>query len=291
MDAVIIFRRINYKFSNKIEIEVMTDKYDKGIGPFIKPKHPVILSKKLKSSSDLKSHFYFCADSEFRLITEKGDFIHKYTIRFCELFPVDSYRLPFGGYDGYSLTITKFENRYSAELTNWDVKHALDILIKPIGFGIGSIILNHLFQWAKDMYPKSPAPTFSTSIVDEYPGNKERRDRLYSKIGLLENRDNLISDLTPTIDTKEFEIIPSYQFMRELLIEKQKLMNENKMLIEKIYCLEKDNEYLREKRYKYSIFQIHHQIENLILCVFDLTIGNLISLFRIFRDKITLLKK
>ena len=75
----------------------------------------------------------------------------------------------------------------------------LDVMMLYQGIGIGSIILNHLFYWTKEKYLTLKIPKLDLSSVDEYDeNNKNRRNRLYEKIGLIERNALHISYLTPS---------------------------------------------------------------------------------------------
>lgn len=114
-------------------------------------------------------------------------------------------------YYGYSILLQRYKECHTAGLTNWDGS-GLDFIINPRSIGIGSSLLNHLFLWAKDMYPDFIAPRIWLSPVDELdPENKLRRDRLYSNIGLMGGHEGKkLSELNPTISTKGFVVTPAY---------------------------------------------------------------------------------
>lgn len=175
-------------------------------GPFILPFIPVILTK-MDNKTGKELCILFSARVETLLIKEIDFFKEKFTIDYFILSDPNQSNINFFrmGYRGYSIIVTqsKFENRLSL---NNSGEIGLDFNIQPRGKGIGSIILNHLFYWAKEKYPNYSAPYIKLSPVDEHPDNVERRNALYGNIGLLTKEQINVGDLTPRISSKGFQI-------------------------------------------------------------------------------------
>lgn len=176
--------------------------------PFIRPGKSVVLKKINPRNPDNFLYFLFEASHEF----SKNGSIEKYTIRYRNILKPhhDSNR-----YFGYSIII---ENESSLEICNELNNQGLDFLIEPKGLGIGSIILNHLFHWARENHPALRVPGIGLSPNDALNiENKERRDTLYRNIGLRESRAKTIADLTPRISKKGFEVIELNSLLKTLL--------------------------------------------------------------------------
>lgn len=197
------------------------DRHESISKPFINLKQPVVLKKKIPNTND-NIYLYMAAYLDVSSIKlSETDYIdkEKFSIYFCRLdkrIPIHRESL-FHGYNSYSIIITKSKKEVSIELNNAD-ERGLDIIVFLKGIGIGSIILNHLFYWAKEKYPNLRIPRLNLSPVDEiYEDNRERRDRLFKKIGLIGRNAVLISDLTPVIEARGFEIYTVQDFIHGML--------------------------------------------------------------------------
>lgn len=215
--------------------------------PFILPRKPMILKKKKWPDSDDYHYFYFSAHHEFHKVN--GDKIEKYSIRYHDIFnPPTSSLYQYG----YSILIV---NNNDLKLCN-DAESAyrgLDVLITPSAIGIGSIILNHLFYWAKEHHPDFASPHLHLSSVDEDDlENKERRNTLYRNIGLIEKGVNKISELTPRISTKGFEVIEPSEMIKDLLNEVKKTNEVIDTLQNKILPLKKERKKYFKKYYRFQ---------------------------------------
>lgn len=109
-------------------------------------------------------------------------------------------------------------------------KKKLDIAIQSKGCGIGSLILNHLIYWGQTLYPQAEIKSLSLSAVDEgVKENKARRDKLYSNIGLINYFGaKPLSQLTPKLSSRDFEVINAHDFLNTILLEKRDLQSECK---------------------------------------------------------------
>jgi hypothetical protein len=205
--------------------------------PFITPNNTVILRKKLSSHSNDYSYFYFVAREEYKINPEytisNDEWFskHSYSINFCSInasYISNSECIAnreksklcakdfFNSINGYYIVITKFKNSQKINIRNNDGLDALDFIINPKNMGIGSIILNHLIYWAKENYPNLLSPTLALSPVDEESHeNKIRRDRLYNKIGLLENL--LVASFRLNLTAKIFVIFEILRFLKKLV--------------------------------------------------------------------------
>lgn len=175
--------------------------------PFVVPGQPVILKKVNPRFPDECLYFLFEADHGF----SKNGHVETYTIRYRNILKPTSNHTRCS----YSIIVRK---KSSLKLCNESNTKGLDFEITPRGIGIGSVILNHLFRWAKENHPDLKPPSIYLSPNDEYDlENKERRNALYRNIGLIESKAKKISDLTPSISKRGFEVIELKSFLKTML--------------------------------------------------------------------------
>ena len=88
------------------------------------------------------------------------------------------------GYKEYALTINNDGKAAYLESGSLSNDPHIDIVIKPAGIGIGSIILNHLFYFAKQEFPNAIIKGLHLSASDEESKeNRVIRDKLYKNLG------------------------------------------------------------------------------------------------------------
>ena len=185
----------------------------------------------------MESIFLLYSREEYRPILNK----HAFTIHYYQLSPRLSNRSPFEVYQSYRLSIDMkpFDpsNNYpSASLEFGDLELAIstkvDFQMSPKGCGLGSIILNHLIAWGKYYYPEARIRPLYLSTVDESNiENKHRRDRLYSKIGLINySGQKPLKDLTPVCNYRDFEVVHLHEYLNTLVSEQLTLTRELKRI-------------------------------------------------------------
>lgn len=118
------------------------------------------------------------------------------------------------------------------------------------------MILNHLIHWGQVNYPNAKIRALPLSVVDEgNPDNKKRRNKLYTKIGLIHYEGaKLLSDLTPVCNARDFEVIDLHEYVNLLLLNQSNLklslsetQEENESFVTNISNLKEENRLLQSK--------------------------------------------
>ncbi|PCJ28911.1 MAG: hypothetical protein COA94_03410 [Rickettsiales bacterium] len=207
-------------------------------------------------------------------------FRHIFVIYFCDLKQDTP---PNTTQNSYSLIVEQYkkdnEITYKAYFGYGDslrVKSEIDFDISPKGFGIGSIIINHLIHWGKQNYPEAKIKQLYLSAHDEEDKNNHiRRDRLYNKIGLIKYKGfKHLSDLKPSCDERDFEVIDAYKYINQILIEQDTLRTSKSDLKGDLSYLEECSKQEKQeiKKYKkildnpfrYTAYYLCNTIDNII---------------------------
>lgn len=187
--------------------------------PFIKPNLPIVLKKTRNRLAETYNYFYMIPSLDFKQTSPEGNYAEKFTIKYCQLEKDVDYKKNLSSYyNSYSILIKNKNKKTSLFLKNAkgidESAKDLDIIINPKGKGIGSIILNHLFYWAKENYPELNVPKLDLSSNDRKDKkNKARQNKLYKKIGLIGRNAAFISDLTPSIKKRGYKIYTAQEFL------------------------------------------------------------------------------
>ncbi len=222
---------------------------------FLHPNKPIILTKNLTLNNRLeKRQFLFYSNEEHQCNSCISR--HKFTIYFWELLEIESYKkAPFETYQNYSLIVVKRENEIHPTARfvfgNRNIKserYTVDFHISPKSWGLGSIILNHLIEWGKHHYPDALISQLYLSSVDEGDlENKIRRDRLYSKIGLINfDGTKALHKLTPLCTPRGFEIINLHEYLKTSLLNSKTMQLEINQLKCEIKNLKTQNQLIQD---------------------------------------------
>jgi hypothetical protein len=219
------------------------------------PAQPVILKKTDANNQSKERLFLFYSTEEKE--NYGSETYHKFTIYFCPIVPdiknkepvveprVDlrgPIYTPLDNYNHYSILI---KNQKEASIEPWNItskyskypeknspaifeSKSLDFQISPQSYGIGSLILNHLIYWGKQLYPDAKIGALKRSFVDERDKNNlKRRDKLYNNIGLIKYKGKKsLSQLTPELDRKNFQVINLHEYLNEELFNSESLKKE-----------------------------------------------------------------